>query len=325
MMTPDLVADIDQLWDGVALPRWPETIVSEPFPHRLMAETFGAAVSFWEGVALTAWYVCEGPYSRTSLPGLRRYHERDLAALEETGTPIHHSLFDELEQAEHHLGPPEDIDAQAHQLELAGGRISIRFSGGGRRRAGFEMLRDIITRHRQGWARRYLADYLRHRWTHDLSTVAREVNRVIAEKGKPPTYKQFARFAASAANHWFNGDLAGLYTAIGEKAPKTPRRVDMLPATAHEFVNAVYVALGGEYYDDELRVTDFPAADRFRQISRLASGSLYYLQVAEALGRPPEPTEFGANRYEWDWAGDIDKGWPIYQHAIEQTRINHPG
>ena len=99
----------------------------------------------------------------------------------------------------------------------------------------------------------------------------------------------------------------------------------MLPVTAHEFVNAVYAALGGEYYDDDLRVTDFPAADRFRQISRLASGSLYYLQVAEALGRPPEPTEFGASRYEWDWTGDIDKGWPIYQRAIEQTRVNDLG
>src|SRR5207244_1545309 len=34
----------------------------------------GTSVSLWHGVALTAWYVCEGPYSRTPLSGLRAYH-----------------------------------------------------------------------------------------------------------------------------------------------------------------------------------------------------------------------------------------------------------
>src|SRR6266508_4168571 len=95
LLSPDLVDEVDQLWDGVTLPRWPETIVSEPYPHRLMAETLGPAVTFWHGVALTAWYVCEGPYSRTPLSELRNYHDRDLAALVEAGTPVHPSLFDE--------------------------------------------------------------------------------------------------------------------------------------------------------------------------------------------------------------------------------------
>lgn len=29
--------------------------------------------------------------------------------------------------------------------------------------------------------------------------------------------------------------------------------------------------------------------------------------------------EFGANRYEWDWAEGIDQGWPRYQHAVHQA------
>jgi hypothetical protein len=58
-----------------------------------MAETFGPAVNFWQGVALTAWYICEGPMSRTTIAGLRDYHERDLNAIDAAGTPIHPSLF----------------------------------------------------------------------------------------------------------------------------------------------------------------------------------------------------------------------------------------
>jgi hypothetical protein len=320
LMLPDVVNEVDRLWDGLTLPRWPDRILSEPYPHRLMAETLGPAVGFWHGVALTAWYVCEGPYSRTPLSELRDYHDRDLAVLAAAGTPVHPSLFDELVEAEQYLGPPQDLDSQVHELQLPEGGIGIRITGGGQRRNGFELLRDVITRHRRSWTDAYLADYLRHRWNHELSTVARELHRFIAAKGKAPTFRQFARFAAPAANHWFNGDLAGLYTAIGEKAPAVPRRVDLLATTADEFVNAVYTALGGERYDEMLRVTDFPAADRYRQQARLAAASIYYLQLTEALGRVPEPSEFGANRYEWDWADGLEQGWHVYQHAIEQAR-----
>ncbi|MGH8603964.1 MAG: hypothetical protein ACREXR_14705 [Gammaproteobacteria bacterium] len=36
----------------------------------------------------------------------------------------------------------------------------------------------------------------------------------------------------------------------------------------------------------------------------------------------PKPTEFGANRHEWEWAGGLDKGWRIFQNAIEQVQSN---
>lgn len=163
----------------------------------------------------------------------------------------------------------------------------LSFSGGGQRRDGFERLRDIITRHRQGWTRAYLDTYLKHRWTDELTTVSRELHRHVAAKAKPPTFRQFAKIASVAANHWFNGDLAGLYTAIGEKAPKTPRCHDLLPGTADALVHTVYRALGGQYHNNDLRITNYSIANRFHQISRLASAGPQYVQIAEALGRPP--------------------------------------
>ena len=319
VLTPDLVTEVDHLWNGRAIPRWPETIVNEPYPHKLLTELMGPVVKFWQGAALTAWYICEGPYSRTSLSGLHTYHERDLHALAVAGTPVPPALFEELQRAEHFLGPHQDIESNTYEVKLADGNIGLRLSGGGQRRDGFETLRDVITRHRRSWAHQYLSDYLHHRWNDDLTTVARSFHRHIAATGKPPTFRQFAKFATPTANHWFNGNLGSLYTAIGEKPPVTPRRTDPLPTTSENIVHYVYLALGGEYYSDDLRITNFPMADRFRQLARLASASLYYLQVTEALGHDPEPSQFGAKRYEWEWAGGLDLGWPQYQKVIRRV------
>lgn len=282
ILSPDLVEEVNTLWDGVTLPRWPETIVSEPYPHRLMAETLGPAGEFWHGVALTVWFVREGPTSRTTVPGLRGHYRRVLTELEQAGTPIHPSLFDELEHA----------------------------------RGGFEPLRDIITRHRQGWSNRYFEEYLRHRWQSELSGVSYEHDKFAAANGRAPTYQQFARFAAKAANHWFNGDLTGVYAAIGEPAPAASRRVDLLPGSAHDFVDALYAALGGLPFDEAMGA---PLADLCRQQAELAAAGLSYLQLAEALGRVPEAKEFGVERHEWDWAGGVERGWPAYRRAVEKV------
>ncbi|GIJ34757.1 hypothetical protein [Micromonospora sediminimaris] len=97
------------------------------------------------------------------------------------------------------------------------------------------------------------------------------------------------------------------------------RRVDLLPTTADEFVNAVYVALGGQYYDDELYTTDPEAVARYDELSKLAARSIYYLQIAEATERQPEPAEFGVKHYEWNWAGGLERGWPLLKQAINQA------
>ncbi|NJP96649.1 stress protein [Nonomuraea sp. FMUSA5-5] len=322
LLSPDLVEEVDRLWDGVTLPRWPETIVSEPYPHRLMAETVGVAAAFWHGVALTAWFVCEGPTSRTPLSGLRSYYRRHLNELAQAGTPIHLGLFDELEHAERYLGEPQPV--YSHQQNANAGRTSISMGVIiGERRAGFERLRDIITGHRQGWSHRYLAEYLEHRWKSELTEVSYELNKFVAANGKLPTYKQFARFADTAANHWFNGDLAGLYAAIGERAPATSRRVDLLPGAAHDFVDAVYAALGGLPFDEVMKNPGSPLANSCRQKARLAAASVTYLQIAEALGRAPDIKEFGGDRHEWDWADGRERGWSAYQQAIEQVLMRN--
>ncbi|MGH8603963.1 MAG: hypothetical protein ACREXR_14700, partial [Gammaproteobacteria bacterium] len=60
------------------------------------------------------------------------------------------------------------------------------------------------------------------RWTNELTIVACELHRAIAAKGKPPTFRQFARFAAPAANHWFNGDVASPVHSHRRESTRNP-------------------------------------------------------------------------------------------------------
>ncbi|MEI5011690.1 TerD family protein [Streptomyces sp. PmtA] len=315
-----VTGDVDRLWERVTLPRYPERLVGNPHPHQLMAAAFGPAAELWHGVALTAWYVCEGPYSRSSLSFLSRKYGPQLAALSAAGTPVDPALFKELVAAEALLGPEEERHLSRHesQVDTDIGTFTMTTSyGSWIRRDGFEYLRDIVTRHRRAWADTYLDNYLRGRWHSELEAVAHAYHRTVAAKGRPPTLKQFAQFAAQAANHWCGGDLGALYTAIGEPAPAVQQRPDRFAdQDAFTIASQVYQALGGTPMREDQAVHQPEEARRNWELSRLASESLRYIQLHEALGEPPSPRQFGATRLPWPWPGGESEGWPLYQQII---------
>ena len=316
----DIVVDIDRLWEGTTLTRWPERIVSQFFPHRQMAQAFGPALEFWNGVALTCWYVCEGPSSRTSLDQLAHYHRRVLQDLEDAGFGVDPGLFRELLEAEQRLGPEEILEDEREIGAELGITVTVSFSRGSRR-DGFELLRDIVTRHRRAWAAIHLDAYLRQRWDGQLRSVSREFHRRLTAKGKPPTLKQFAVFAADAANNWFNGDISAVLAAFGERSHGVSERIDLLAGDPIAFVLSVFTAMGG--------VADLPADaswkdreafDRNWQAARLANDATRYLQIFEALGAPPSPEDFGADKVNWVPYGGLLVGWTRYEAAIESAR-----
>ncbi|RBL82084.1 stress protein, partial [Streptomyces cavourensis] len=226
LLSAEVLEKVSRLWETVALPRHPGSIVSNPRPHLTMAEALGPAAEFWHGVGLTAWFCCEGPMSRTTLSGIERYYEQPLAALRAAGYPVAPSFFEELRAVEQHLGPEKEItDSRDSTVETGNGSLTFTTSmGRGIRRDGFERVRDLITRHRRQWAHSHLDAYVEHRWRRELEEVAHQHHRHVAVKGRPPTLIQFARFATQAANRWTGGDLGALYTAIGEPAPSQQAR-----------------------------------------------------------------------------------------------------
>ena len=330
LLSADVLHTANRLWPTVLLPRFPERLVTEPFPQYRLSQTFGPALSFWHGISLTAWFVCEGPMSRTDIPGMRTYYLRELEALKIAGAPVRDQLFQDLEDAEKRLGPPSPIPGSTQDIS-SGPRISITVNvNPGTRRDGFDVLRDIVTLHRRDWTRQYLDAYLRQRWEADITGAHKSFHRLYAERGRPPTARQFAAGAESASNCWFAGNIRLLYEAIGERAPLNPVYQPLLPSVTSDIDalgRAVFAAIGGdvEYtgYVGNPTAEERAYHQKQNALRSLAGHFVWYFQLEEALGRPPDLPEFGRSKIDriaQQFGEDVSIIWRGYQLAMEAVR-----
>ena len=318
-LSAPLNEQIEQLWGTAVLPRWPEVLVSEPFPHAAFAEAFGPGASLWHEIALTCWFICEGPYSRTSVGGMPNYYEEQIKALEELGCPIDFDMFGELRDAEAKLTdrPPDPGDT--HETDLGDGlTISVTMTVGPGKKDGFERLRNVVTRYRRAWAERHLESYLQARWGQDLRGTGDSYHRHVADKGRPPTRKQFAKLAAHGANLWFGGDLAALSSALRIPAPDPQERRRLLPHDRAAFVEEVRKTLGGQRWAQSANDLDRKERERLMRLSDLAERSPGVVQMWEAMGEPPPLKGNGWARYRLEAAfgSDLEAGWATYIQAI---------
>ena len=331
LLPTSVLSEIERLWGTMMLPRWPDRIISEPSPHLAMAETLGPALRFWHGCALTAWFLCEGPSSRTDMTGLAEYYRREIKALEELNTPVDAQLFHELVKAEGTLGPPQPLVRNSSTVMTKSGISVTMTMNSGMRREGFEKLRDIITRYRRRWTDEYFDYYLRMRWESEIRETGNIYNHLLHERGKAPTPKQFAKPAAQATNHWFGGDLSGLYGAIQEKSLVQPQRISILPADRVSFAFAIFTLLGGNpsFRQERLNMAqqDYQVRrhewDQHAQLCELAGLSFWYVQLEEELGRAPQMKEFGLSKFKQLCPvinEDVDRAWHIYREAIEAAK-----
>jgi hypothetical protein len=328
LLPQPLLAEIEELWGGALLPEIPWRIVSEADPHLRLAEAFGPALRFWHGAGLTAWFLMNGPYSRTDMAGLEHYHRRELAALVALGTPVDRSVFMELIAAEsqvrgHSVPPPHTSTGQP--IVLLGGLLKLQTTVSVPSAApghGFELLRDILTCHRRTWAQAHLATYLRARFETPLHATSRRFERLVARDGKPPPAQTLARLAAPLVAQWFGGDLAALYAALGEKAPIPANRASVrrtsrqLPRDLALFGRALFETLLQilRAAPDDTAVVRAPAA-----ALALTELSVSYLQRWEALDRPPLLGEIGAARFDAHaslLAPTQEEAWARYGQVI---------
>lgn len=320
LLPPELIVEIENLWGTTLLNKFPERIVSEPFPHAVMADVFGPALFFWQNCALTAWFLCEGPYSRTDMEGLEHHQRRYLSELKEMKTPIEPAMFAELIEAEKRLGPEERIETEKSRQTLdLGITISMSVSSGSRR-AGFEKLRDIISRYRQSWTGKYLEQYLKTRWESDITPAANTFFLKMSEKsGKAPTVKQFVSTAATPTKNWFGGDISFLYTAIGEKIPFRPEKHLLMPKNKIAFVKKIAELLPSQdfnYYGQQ-------AGEYIQQqyVQELAQKALNFIQIYEAIGELPTLKDFSTKfkQHSAVLHNDESQAWEIYVSAIKQA------
>ena len=320
LLPPELIGEIENLWGTTLINKFPERIVSEPFPHAVMAEVFGPALFFWQNCALTAWFLCEGPYSRTDMEGLEHHQRRYLSELKEMKTPIETAMFAELIEAEKRLGPEESIETEKSRQTLdLGITISMSVSSSSRR-AGFEKLRDIISRYRRSWTEKYLEQYLKTRWESEITPAANMFFLKMSEKGgKAPTVKQFVSTAATPAKNWFGGNISLLYTAIGEKIPFRPEKHLLMPKNKNTFVKKIAELLPTQdfnYFGQQ-------AGEYIQQqyVQDLAQKALNFIQIYEATGELPTLKDF-STKFKQSSAvlhNDELQAWEIYVSAIKEA------
>ncbi len=323
MLSAPLVARIEELWGTIILPRWPESLVTEPYPHAAFAETFGPGAAFWQEVALTCWFICEGPYSRTDIVGMPTYYDRHLNALQQLGCAVDPAIFADLEQAEKKLSDRPLEGGETIERELGAGlSVSVTISTGQPKKDGFEYLRDVVTRHRVAWAELHLERYLQARWEQDLRSVGDSYHRHLADKGKAPTLRQFAKLAAQAADHWFAGDIAQLAGALQLPQPQRPQQHRrLLPPDHAAFVARLRTLLDGARWQDSPNDMDRDERGRRLRRSELAERAPLAVQIWEATGeRPPlKGTSWARERLETAFGPDLEAGWDTFLDAVEQA------
>jgi len=264
------------------------------------------------------------------MAGLAAYYVDALEELNSLNCPVDPALFAQLIEGETRLGPEEPISTKKTLVEVSPGVHFEMAMNSGTRRSGFEVLRDIITRYRRAWAEQYLNSYLKARWDTELREAARHHSEAIAGTGKPPRAKQFAKYALTATNHWLGGNMSAFYAAIGEKSVIRPERICLMPADRAGFSTSVFKALGGQPFERRIFVANREEGHvqaeeqaRHAQLVWLASSSLRFTQLEEALGRSPELKEFGtpafANRSS-ALSADTDEAWERYVAVVETVR-----
>lgn len=311
--------DITRLWGAMVFPSKPDRLVSALSPRWKMKSALGLPLQFWFEIGQSCWYICEGPYARTNLTELRSYYHRYLAAMDDAGTPVDMDLFAELEAAERRLGPEEPLLDPGEAID-AGHGITVTFSvGSGTRRAGFEILRDIVTYHRRAWANQHLETAIRAAWERPLHELADKINRAVAARGKIPTVRQLTGFAGGVANGWFGGDLSATLAAVGERPAVDQLDARLLPTDRHAYCLRVFQAMGGQPVRDR---QDVRYSEAYRLLS-LAANAPRLIQKQELLGRQPTAKDVEFDQYQnWPEDLDFDRYLQAATDALASTPVN---
>lgn len=327
VLSGDLVTELKRLW-GTKPSTNPERLLSERCWGWAAASAYGPAFTFWHGVTVTTWLMCRAmeahssfgaPLAGKSLAAMTEFNRESTDALAALGCPVDAALLDDLYAAEARLGPRQET-----WHEEGDDFVSFRVLTGAHR-DGFEILRDIVTRHRRAWTERY-PDYLERRWKAQLRAVGEEYFRYVADKEKAPTARKFRDIGSEAAACWFGGDLTGVYGVLGLQSPiGPPTYARVLPGDWRAFVIRVFAILGGRPLADGGADHDPELVTRNNRLDMLAGESLKWVELYELHGRAPTLEEFGQRGFAHNatvLADDVETAWQRYANALQEALVD---
>jgi hypothetical protein len=325
--------EIEELWGTTALARHPDVLVDAPYPEAQFAAILDPATRVWESILLTPWFLCFGPYSRTTLDGIEDYERRSLDRLVELGCPIDRPVFRDLVAAGRGVNW---LFQQSFGIALSltiseEGEPEMTREAPGQPKPGaegvFSRLRDVVTTHRREWMGQYLDKYLEARWRQDLLEAAEAYRELHVGRGKPPTVKQAYPKLNRAATAWFGGDLSQLAQSLRLKGPVTEpiRRSDLrLPEDMAQVRRRVNELIGGDVN------ASWDEGRELRRRFELAQHVGAVLAQWQASGElPNRPAAMGGRAHLLKEAfphGKPDNAYLQYVDALYQAlrEIGHP-
>ena len=96
LLPKELLNRIESLYARGTSQHFPLATATAPFPYGRFCEHLEPALSFWNGLGLTIWFLAKDGYARTSVPGMPEYYRYKLEQLRELGCPVDDAIFEEF-------------------------------------------------------------------------------------------------------------------------------------------------------------------------------------------------------------------------------------
>lgn len=321
-LSPGMADSIWELWGTTVIARHPDVLVDCSYPEVTFAGILQPAAMVWEDIALTCWFLCFGPYSRTTLDGLEARLDKSLEDLSDLGCPVDRQVFRDLIAA----GEGKDwLFAEGLVVSITIGSNVTANDDKPDADEVFVRLRDIVSRHRKAWLEASLDKYLEESWKRDLEQASLAYRELEAGRGKPPTAKQSYPKLAGAAKTWFGGDLSRLAGVLELAGPVAEMPVSLsdrgLPGDMRTVRTRVNELLGGTL--DGEGNQRWQMRRRF-DLSRHVDTVLTFWQ---ASGELPSRPAFGKNwLLKEAFPDDFEQGYLEYIEAIRLAldETGHP-
>jgi len=317
-----LLEQIDKLYGRETSPQYPTSRATVLFPYGTFCKHLYPALSFWHGVGLTIWFLTQGPYSRTDIPGMPHYYRRQLGKLEDLGCPVDQRLFDDLGKV---AFSPSGGATMAYIVAISlSGEPEVREDRQSRRKAhaestrAFKELKSIYLDHLERWTTSYFKTFWVARYEATVRACGQRYNRMRETKGRAPTLREFVDTeVATTVNEYFSGNIYRLLEVLGEPLPRNANPEDERLIKSKEALEQAIHAYANtklKNFDQRLRIEFIDSATR-------------YCILWEGRRRPPPRSAF-SSRYYWhelckqlgaDPEKDPDRAWELFTRHTESA------
>lgn len=289
LINKELLGEIRLLYGRETSRHFPFSSATAMFPYARFCAHLEPALSFWNGVGLTIWFLTQGPYSRTDIPGMPDYYQKQLEQLSALDCPIDETMFSEFSQVK--VARSDNGLLISFEIDPEEGTIKNSLQKPRRSKVAdqsFEHLKEIYLRYFKSWSEAHFDSFWLRRCHIALQMCGDRLNHLRGVKGREPKPKEIVDWdVATTINEYFGGKLLLLFEALGEypKFTSKTRNVRLIKS-----IDALVDCLSA-YIAQNLNSLDGRLQDAFLELA------VEYCILWEGRGRPPTRSFFDSRYY----------------------------